>query len=229
MALGLEITFDESGEFQRFSEKLTEKNIARAQEAAMREAAKAATRIVQDCYDNAEDLRTPGTMEVYRQGKLASKTGGTRERNAYPSARSMVRTGQLKKGVTYKIEGRGADVSFRIEVRPGDLHNKGDWDDYNKPLAMLAAQLEEPAAVIVPLTQRMNAFLHALADGTAGQPGSGRAPAGSGSGAAPDETVGKGYVLVTPRTRGVWKRAESRMGEIEAPFALSWKLYFDKE
>lgn len=219
MTISIELTFDPEGTLRKFAKRLTAEAIIKTHEKALQAAAKAAVKIVKDEYQNAEDLRTWGTLEVYQQGKAASKTGGTQERRTYPGATSMVRTGQVKDNVTYKKTGRGTSVAYTVLVRPG-RHNKGDPDDAQMALEIIASQLEEPVITQVPLTMRMNAYLHALQDGTAGR-ASRRAPASD-----PGGLVGKGFVLVTPRSRGVWRKAADRFGEIEAPVALVWTRHF---
>jgi len=198
-ALKLEMDLNVIGKIVKL---ISPESMKAAHEAGMQRAATELARIARDEYSNSPDMRTPGTMQVYAQGKSA---GHTPERHTYPGAEPLRRvsaSAQLAKAVQVtKLRAARGPASFMVGIDPGARQVGGDPADAGKSLAYIAKQLENPQPLVMPLTGRMLAYLQLLASERAGQPSKGpRADA--------DRVYG--VVVVNMRSRGVWRKTAER-------------------
>lgn len=181
-----------------------------ANKAAAREVASHVRRAVQERYlvEGGHPPHAPGTIQTYRQGKFGydGPHSWNLARRKRIAARPYFRTGRLANAVVITVI---KDI-FRIEINPRLYYGAGaDPGDRHLPLWHVAALLEYPRPVVIPMTLRMLAYLKVLQRGTGGQSPSRRR--------LPDIKLGKA-VVIRPRKREVWQWVARRIQKFKGPY-----------
>jgi hypothetical protein len=158
--------------------------------------------------------RMLSTVETYRQGKKAGKTGS----RFIWAARSQPfgRTGHMIDSVKKLRTGAGTGSGYLVTIDPKATYaGHGDVPDITRKtsVAMVANQMEEPIPEVIKVTARSIGYLKALQRGTAGPPRGRSTPRVSD----PDKVLFT--MAIWPRARPVWAKAYAQLYKLRDEFA----------
>jgi hypothetical protein len=213
---GFRMPKDGLRELRGYVRVLMQGDLKKIHSAAAYNVARAARRMVQQAYQQSQYEHTESTKATYQLGKLA---GATDARRRWPSAKSLVRSGQLSNSVIV----RRTSAGYNVQIDPDKTYTSGDATDAGKRVQQIAAQMEDPQPISVTVTHAMLAYLHMLSAKKEGdqpvsakkegdQPGSGGLVVGS-------------TLVIQMQPKKIWEPVYRKLGRLRALYFRTFYRY----